>query len=189
MEGAGQGRGWVRYEREYSNSMWHGGFKQLPDGRWLVAYMDDASRLITGFGVFDEASAGRAIEVLEKAAAERGRPASVMTGRGRQFYAGGRGHAGSEFEQKMAGMGMRHVLSGTGRRTGGKLARFYGEVGAKLHLFHDVDDLVDWWNNTRPHMSLDQDSLETPARAFARKAPGAGRVRSRAPAGPGKREK
>ena len=52
-------RKWVRYERRFSNSLWHTDYKQLPDGRWFVSYQDDASRLIVAFGVFKEAT-GRA---------------------------------------------------------------------------------------------------------------------------------
>ena len=44
-------RKWVRYERRFSNSLWHTDYKQVHDGRWFIGYMDDASRLIVGFGV------------------------------------------------------------------------------------------------------------------------------------------
>jgi len=46
-------RRWVRYERTHSMSLWHTDWKQLPDNRWIIAYMDDASRLIVGYGVFE----------------------------------------------------------------------------------------------------------------------------------------
>jgi len=45
-------RKWVRYEREHSMSLWHMDWKQLSDGRWWIACMDDASRLIVSYGVF-----------------------------------------------------------------------------------------------------------------------------------------
>ena len=31
-----QRRKWIRYERTYSNSMWHTDFKLLDDGRWFL---------------------------------------------------------------------------------------------------------------------------------------------------------
>ena len=43
---------WVRYEREHSMSLWHVDWKQLDNSSWWIAYMDDASRLIVGYGVF-----------------------------------------------------------------------------------------------------------------------------------------
>ncbi len=72
--GKGGKRKWVRYERTYSNSMWHTNYKLLDDGRWFIAYMDDASRFITGFGVFDAAAGGHALEVLAKAVGSTGSP-------------------------------------------------------------------------------------------------------------------
>ena len=48
----GKRRKWVRYEREYSNSLWHTDWKLLDDGRWFLCYEDDASRFVTGYGVF-----------------------------------------------------------------------------------------------------------------------------------------
>ena len=60
-------RKWVRYEREHSNSMWHTDYKQLDDGRWFIAYQDDASRFVTGYGVFDNATTKNALAVLREA--------------------------------------------------------------------------------------------------------------------------
>ncbi len=37
------------------------------NGKWIIAYLDDASRLITGYGVFDEATSENAIKVLKEA--------------------------------------------------------------------------------------------------------------------------
>ena len=41
-------RKWIRYERAYSNSLWHADYKQLND-KWLIMYQDDASRFIVGY--------------------------------------------------------------------------------------------------------------------------------------------
>ena len=72
-------RKWVRYERTHSNSMWHTDYKQLDDGRWFLCYEDDASRFVTGYGVFEHATAENALAVLDRAIKDRGRPASIMT--------------------------------------------------------------------------------------------------------------
>ena len=47
-----QQRKYVRYERAHSISMWQGDWKEFElDGskKWLVAFMDESSRLITGY--------------------------------------------------------------------------------------------------------------------------------------------
>src|SRR5207247_291978 len=35
---------WVRYERRYSNSLWHTDWKLIEGEGWFTAYLDDASR-------------------------------------------------------------------------------------------------------------------------------------------------
>ncbi len=39
-----------------------------------------------------------------------------------------------------------------------------------------VDLLMDWYNNRRPHMSLNRKQRETPAQAFVRKMPPKGEI-------------
>ena len=39
-----------------------------------------------------------------------------------------------------------------------------------------IDELVEWYNEKRPHMSLNMEVIETPHQAFVRKMPGEGRV-------------
>ena len=132
-------RKWVRYERTHSNSMWHTDYKQLDDGRWFIAYQDDASRFITGFGVFNEATGEHAIEVLGRAIAEHGRPASILTDRGSQFYANeseARERGESGFERELARLEIRHILARAGHpQTNGKLERFHGELQRRLPNF------------------------------------------------------
>ncbi len=149
---------WIRSERTYSNSMWHTDYKRLPDGRWLICCMDDASRFITGYGVFEHATAQNAILVLERAIKQHGRPASVMTDHGPQFYASAskaRGGGASEFEKRLVEMGIRHVLAGSGHsQTSAKLKRFYGELQRKLHFFEEasVDRTTRGTHHTGAHV-------------------------------------
>jgi putative transposase len=44
-------RKWVRYERKYSNSLWHTDWTLIEGKGWMTAYLDDASRLVVGYGV------------------------------------------------------------------------------------------------------------------------------------------
>ena len=166
---------WVRYEREYSNSMWHTDWTLLPDGRWLIAYEDDASRFITGYGMFSSATSASALRVLRKATREHGKPASVMTDHGTQFYATeseSRRRGATAFEKFLVEREMRHVLSGVGHpQTNGKIERFFGEVKARLDTFADVDEIVAWWNTAKPHRSLNFRAGETPCEAFEARMP------------------
>jgi putative transposase len=173
-------RKWIRYERTYSNSLWHTDYKQLPDGRWFIAYEDDASRYVVSYGVFDEETSKNAVGVLKEAIAKHGKPASILTDRGSQFYASEsevKEKGLTEFELFLIANDIKHIVGRVSHpQTNGKIERIYGEVKRKLHLFKDIHELVDWYNNIRPHMSLDWDNLETPAQAYVRKMPPEGIV-------------
>ncbi len=93
-------RKWVRYEREHSMSLWHTDWKRLDTGEWWIAYLDDASRLTTGYGVFQEATAENTILVLKQTIAKYGCPREILTDRGAQFYA-------NEGERKEKGISSR----------------------------------------------------------------------------------
>jgi len=88
---------WIRYERRYSNSMWHTDWTLIEGMGWLIAYLDDASRFVVGYCLFPEATSEHTIEVLKSAIERHGKPASILTDRGTQFYKGRRtpGWAGS----------------------------------------------------------------------------------------------
>jgi len=169
------GRKWVRYEREHSMSLWHTDWKQLPDSHWWIAYMDDASRLIVAYGVFEQATAENTIKVLQDAITKHGRPREILTDRGSQFYAneGERREKGvSQFEAHLAENGIKHMLCRVNHpQTNGKLERFYGVYEQKRHQFKSIDEYVHWHNQIKPHLSLNIETLETPIQAFHRKQP------------------
>ncbi len=58
-------RGYVRFERKYSNAMWHADWHEMKDPRLkglnLVTYLDDASRCITGAALFEHATSENAV--------------------------------------------------------------------------------------------------------------------------------
>ena len=176
----GKKKKWIRYERTHSNSLWHTDWKKLSDGRWLITYMDDASRFIVGYGIFENATTENSIKVLLECMAKYGKPATILTDRGTQFYANEaecRERGESKFEKKLVELDIRHILARVNHpQTNGKLERFHGEIERKQKWFKDIHELMHWWNNIRPHMSLNMDTLETPARAFLRKMPEKGAV-------------
>jgi putative transposase len=173
-------RKWVRYEREYSNSMWHADWTLLEGKGWLIAYLDDASRFVTGYGLFPEATSAHSVEVLERAISKYGKPASVLTDRGIQFYAqdaGERLRGLTSFEKYLIEHDIRHVLSRVNHpQTNGKVERFFGTVKAKMKWFNSVDELMEWYNEVKLHMSLDFEHAERPHEAFIRKMPPQGMV-------------
>jgi len=168
-------RKWVRYERTHSMSLWHMDWTQLPDGRWWIAAEDDASRLIVGYGVFQDPTAENTIQVLKHAIAKYGHPREILTDRGSQFYAneGERREKGiSQFEAYLTEQGIKHLLCRVSHpQTNGKLERIYGVYEQKQHQFRSIDEYVHWHNEIKPHLSLNIEALETPIQAFQRKQP------------------
>jgi len=168
-------RKWVRYEREHSMSLWHMDWKQLWDRRWWIAAEDDASRLIVGYGVFQDPTAENTLHVLKQAITKHGRPREILTDRGSQFYANEserREKGVSQFEAFLAENGIKHLLCRVNHpQTNGKLERFYGVYEQKRHQFKSIHEYVHWHNEIKPHLSLNIETLETPIQAFHRKQP------------------
>jgi putative transposase len=169
-------RKWVRYERKHSMSLWHTDWKYLKQlKKWMIAYLDDSSRLVVSYGLFDNATTENAIAVLEEGIKRYGLPDAVLTDRGSQFYANAgekKAKGECEFERYLRVNGIRHIVGRVNHpQTNGKVERFYGTVEQKLKFFESVDELVKWYNEIKPHMSLNLEELETPAQAFYRKLP------------------
>jgi transposase InsO family protein len=74
-------------------SLWHTDWYLIEDdrwrGKWLIAYPDDASRFIVGYGIFDEATTENAISILDDCTNRYGKPLEILTDHGSQFYGHG----------------------------------------------------------------------------------------------------
>ena len=59
-------------------SLWHTDWYFIEDDQWrcksLIAYLDDASRFIVGYGIFDEATTENAISALDDCINRYGKP-------------------------------------------------------------------------------------------------------------------
>ena len=166
-------RSWVRFERQHTNSLWHTDWTLLDNGRWVITFEDDASRKAVGWGEFDEATTEHSVEVLKKAIATHGKPKQMLTGRDVQFYiskAEGKEQGKNDFQIFLEEAGIEHILGKVNHpQTNGKQERLFGTIKRHYHEFGSLDELMEWYNDVRPHMSLDWDNLETPSKAFERK--------------------
>lgn len=166
-------RKWIRYERKHSNSLWHGDWFEH-HGKHIVVFEDDASRLITGFGVFSRATAKNAVYVLDNAVDFYGVPKQVMTDHGVQFTSipreGCPNPGPNVFQKRLKEYGIKHVKARVKHpQSNGKVEKASDTI-MKLHQhFKSWDRTVAYYNFERPHMSLRIDSLETPFQAYIRK--------------------
>ena len=132
---------WIKYEREHSNSLWHTDWKQLDNGEWVICYQDDASRFVTGHGVFEHATTENSLLVLEEAIEKHGKPEAILSDRGVQFYANAsKNKKGiSKFEKRLAEIEIKHIVARPRHpQTNGKIERLFGELQRKLPCFEEI---------------------------------------------------
>lgn len=166
-------RKWVRFERKHSNSMWHTDWTQLDNGRWVIIFEDDASRKAMCWNEFDEATTENSLIVLKKGIRMHGKPREILTGRDTQFYTSeieGKTQGKTAFQLFLEEQKIKHIVGRVNHpQTNGKQERLFGTVKRHYHEFKNLDELMHWYNEVRPHMSLDWVNLETPSQAFIRK--------------------
>lgn len=128
----------------------------------LVAFMDDHSRFIVGYGLHASASGALVREVLEAAIANFGAPKEVLTDNGPQ-YVTWRGT--SAFARLLERRGIGHVVARPRNpRTLGKAERFWGTLWRELlegAIFQGLEDarrrigqFIDWYNFQRCHQGI-----------------------------------
>ncbi len=169
------------FERATPNQLWQSDLftfilKRQNRRLYLVAFMDDHSRFITGYGLHVSQSAALVLEVFRAAVTSCATPQEVLTDNGAQ-YVTWRGT--SLFAKELQKRGIRHVVA-TPRRpqTLGKVERFWGTLWRECletAVFLDLEDarrrighFIDYYNFRRPHQSLEG---LTPADRFFGAAP------------------
>ena len=163
-------RKWVRYERRYSNSLWHvDWFEQTKEQ--IILFEDDASRFITGSGVFSNANVENSKQVLNQAINSYGIPKQMMTDHGIQFTSLPRETCPdpkyNEFQQLLKQCGIVHIKARVKHpQSNGKVERAGQTIQQLRKHFLSWDDTVYYYNFERPHSSLENGHLRTPYQAF-----------------------
>lgn len=152
-------RKWVRFELPHPNDMWHTDWSYDPyTQKQLSVYIDDRTRLITSFGIFANANAENTIALLKSGIASFGKPKSVMTDHGSQYYANkGEGEQHTQFHITLDVLGIKHYVARVNRpQTNGKVERFFLSYKTEYATgtFTNITDYIRHYNDSRPHMSL-----------------------------------
>ena len=168
-------RKWIRYQRRYTNSLWHADwFEQRQDK--VILFEDDASRFITGYGVFGNATTKNTISVLEEALHGYGTPRQLMTDHGTQFTSLPRETCAdprpNQFQQTLKNYGIKHIKARVKHpQSNGKVERAILTIKQLGKHFQCWDAAVYYYNYERPHSSLEKRrNLRTPYQAFLDKA-------------------
>ena len=153
-------RKWVRYELPNPNDLAHTDWTYDPfTTKNLSVFIDDRTRLITSSGLFKRATAENSIALLKSAVASYGKPKSVMTDHGTQYYSN---HKGSKqeytkFRIVLDALGIKHYLARVNRpQTNGKVERFFLTYKTEYATgsFSCIEDFIKHYNEERLHMSL-----------------------------------
>jgi transposase InsO family protein len=169
------------FERAAPNQLWQTDLftfvlKRQNRRVYLVAFMDDHSRFLTGYGLHGSQSTALVIEVLRAAIAGYGVPAEILTDNGTQ-YVTWRGK--SQFTRELEKLGIRQIVARPKRpQTLGKIERFWGTLWRECvqsAVFLDLEDtrrriglFIDHYNFQRVHSGIDG---LVPADRFFRAAP------------------
>jgi len=163
-------RTWIRYERRYSKRLWHADWFEEPHEQ-IILFEDDASRFITGYGVFSNANMENSNKVLNQAVSSYGIPKQMMTDHGTQFTSLPRetcpNPQQNEFQQLLKRYGIIHTKAPVKNpQSNGKVERAGQTIEQLRKHFSSWDDTVYYYNFERPHSSLENDHLRTPYEAF-----------------------
>jgi transposase InsO family protein len=113
------------FERANPNQMWQSDiltFRLAGKNAYLIGYLDDYSRYITGLGFYRSQTAENVIETYRRAVGEYGVPKEMLTDNGRQ-YTNWRGT--TRFEKELAKDRVKHIRSRPHHpMTLGKIERF-----------------------------------------------------------------
>ena len=157
-----------RFERAKPNQLWQTDLftfvlKRQNRRVYLVAFMDDHSRFITGYGLHASQSTALVLEVL--AGGHRFlRRAGGDPHRQRPQYITWRGK--SQFTKELEKRGIRQIVAKPRRpQTLGKIERFWGTLWrecVETAVFLDLGDarqriglFIDYYNFQRPHQGID----------------------------------
>lgn len=164
---------WIRYERNPSLTAVHMDWMYDEQrGKNIIAIIDDASRMILAYGEFDRATVENTILVLRKAM-QYGKIKEVITDHGSQFTSNKldkKGNHKSKFAEFCKSQGIKQILCRVKHpQSNGKIERWFGLYRQKRHMYNSLQEFVYWYNQIKPHLSLNFEELETPVQAFRRK--------------------
>jgi len=154
-----------RFERATPNQMWQTDictFRLAGKNAYLIGFMDDYSRYITGMEVFRSQTAENVLEVFRRAAGEYNVPREMLTDNGRQ-YTNWRGT--TRFEKELKKDNIKHIRSRPHHpMTLGKIERFWKSIWAEFLSRAQFDSFeqarerlalwIRYYNHRRPHQGI-----------------------------------
>jgi putative transposase len=156
-----------RGQRKYCSYRWPQGYFVLHTdwsicpvtGKQIIAYIDDHSRFIVGYGLYNNATAENVIHCLYRVIFTYGIPYAIITDRGACFYANKldkNKEAKCKFQEELELLGIRHIVARAHHpQTNGKIERWFGTYKREFNeRFKDMEEYVKYYNYERPHARI-----------------------------------
>jgi len=161
-------KNWIRYERRHSLTAVHvDWYFDAKTRKWICAIIDDASRKLLSLLECDSPTTEASIECMKQALIY-GKIQQCISDHGSQFINNNDGR--SEFKEFLDTNNIKQILCKIKHpQSNGKVEKFFSLYKAKRCQFKTKDEFINWYNQVRPHKSLNFEILETPEQAFIRK--------------------
>ena len=159
---------WIRYERRHSLTAVHiDWYYYAPIQLWVFAVVDDASRKLLALVECKSPTTEASIEGMIEAM-NHGKIMQCISDHGSQFISNLGGD--SRFKEFLDNNGIQQILCRKKHpQSNGKVEKFFDLYKNKRILFRTKEEFIAWYNDVRPHRSLNFEILETPQQAFIRK--------------------
>ena len=159
---------WIRYERRHSLTAVHiDWYYHAIMQHWAFAVLDDASRKLLALVECDSPTTEKSIMGMEEAISQ-GAIRQCISDHGTQFIK--QEEMGSRFKDFLIENSIKQILCRIKHpQSNGKVEKFFDLYQNKRILFKTKEEFIIWYNDVRPHRSLNFEELETPQQAFIRK--------------------
>jgi putative transposase len=160
---------WIRYQRRHSLTAVHIDWHYCSVcGGWAFGVQDDASRKMLALVECSSPTTEKSIEGM-KEALKFGHIRQCISDHGSQFVANIT-DGNSRFEKYLKSKGIKQILCRIKHpQSNGKIEKWFDTYKNHRHAFKTKEDFLKWFNEVRPHRSLNFNDLETPEQAFQRK--------------------
>ncbi|MGC8580917.1 MAG: DDE-type integrase/transposase/recombinase, partial [Thermoplasmata archaeon] len=133
----------------------------------------DASRFIIMIKEYERATTENSIDALERGIERYGKPREVITDHGIQFTSEareGKECEPNEFQRYLEKEGIHHIKARVKHpQTNGKIERLIYTLKRLRKYYNSWEEVANYYNYERMHMSLYEDDIITPGMAYEMK--------------------
>lgn len=150
---------WIRYERRHSLTAVHIDWAyDDKEERWFMPVLDDSSRKLLSLTEVESATTDASIEGM-KEAMKHGEIQQCISDHGTQFCKGADDKA--RFPAFLEKHSIKQILCRIKHpQSNGKLEKFNHIYKIHRHRYKTKEEFIYWYNNIKPHMSLDERTPE-----------------------------